>query len=50
MINICHILFGIKERLKPVLPAFRQNNGAIAILVQALLINTTTGIVSLPLH
>jgi len=33
-----------------VLPTFHQDNGAIAILVQAHLVNTTTSIVSLPLH
>lgn len=50
LINVCHILPGVQKRIKPVLSTFRQNNGAMAILVQALLENTPTEIVSLPLH
>ncbi len=33
MSDICHILFGIQESVKPIPPTFSQDNGAIAIVV-----------------
>ena len=41
IINVSHVLFGIKESIEPVTSTFRQYNRTITIQIEPFLINPT---------